>query len=608
MMHTVKFRMNIIHNKLPTMSEVPEDAWIAIDCELFGMEKGKLHLTTTGVFGCITFTWDGENVYFIDDEWLAGAALDRLNENLPGKERSRVWVMHNMSFDLTQMGRWSDTVSTKLAALWDTMTIEKALWNGYYSKFGLADLARRYLNVYRGKEIRKEFNGTVEFTDGMITYACQDAMDTWKIAQAQKKIIPQSVFNVWKNIDAPADLSFIYSQPVPFDVDGWLEFEKENSAKLESLKLIVLDVARVVYNDPAIMLTPEKHLVEKGKVYFNPNSVQQKKKLFKQLGVDTPSTDKNHMKSLSTHKNSEVAKVASALCEMSIYAKRVSSYGKKFVDERVETYDGYHYLMPSFNVTGARTGRTSSNIQQIPARDTLRFRECFVASYKWKLITLDFSQQEVAIAAYKTGDKNLIELINQGGDSYRVLASALAKRDVTKDSPERKRMKVGLLLILYGGGDKTLGVSLGVSTEEASEFRNTVYQMFPGIESYVSSVEKMMKREHIITEGGRRNWFTPYSWESRGHSLNYPIQGTAADMMKLAQAKQFTQWYDNFDFPFGLVLQVHDEVTFHAPEECAQKVYDYMEKTMLEAGSELCPGVQFKVSGGIYDNWSEAKD
>ena len=127
--------MKIHINELPLAQ--PDNTYCSLDVELFGAEKLRLH-RPTGKFACLTLCPDGENVYLIDNEQMVDLALARVDNCW--------WIFHNAQFDIRQLRRWADVPPRK--KLWDTMIIERLLWSGYYDRFSLKDLVRRYLGIY----------------------------------------------------------------------------------------------------------------------------------------------------------------------------------------------------------------------------------------------------------------------------------------------------------------------------------------------------------------------------------------------------------------------------------------------------------------------------
>ncbi|MHA1364730.1 MAG: hypothetical protein ACTSP1_19755, partial [Candidatus Freyarchaeota archaeon] len=148
-------------NQIPT----PESDVVAIDVELLGMRRGKLH-RPTGKFGSLAIS-DGRTAWLILDQGLIQRALDAV--------RDCTWVFHNAQFDIFHLRRWAVVAERPPGRFWDTMIWERILWSGYFDSMGLEDLARRYLDISLSKEPRKLFETYSYMTPKMLDYAAMDA-------------------------------------------------------------------------------------------------------------------------------------------------------------------------------------------------------------------------------------------------------------------------------------------------------------------------------------------------------------------------------------------------------------------------------------------------
>jgi len=210
--------MNII-KKIPP--KLTESDWVAIDLELFNAEKDKLHRAITGMFACLTFCFNDEDVYIITHPGDVEKSLENVED--------AVWIFHNAKFDITHLRKWADVPYRK--KLWDTMLIEKILWSGYYDLFSLDDLARRYLNINMSKETRKRFSDENELDEEMIRYSSYDALITRKVCMAQKPLAKGKPFEIWKTIDRDALWAFIDVSAIRFNSDKWLKIAKRKRRK-----------------------------------------------------------------------------------------------------------------------------------------------------------------------------------------------------------------------------------------------------------------------------------------------------------------------------------------------------------------------------------------
>jgi DNA polymerase I len=563
-------KMNIIKQIPPKLTEKD---WVAIDLELFKAEKNKLHTRDTGIFACLTFCFNDEDVYIITNEKDVRESLENVND--------AVWIFHNAKFDITHLKRWAYVPYRK--KLWDTMLIEKILWSGYYDLFALDDLARRYLDINMDKTVRNRFSDEESLDDEMIYYSAYDALITRKVCLIQKPLAKGKPFEIWRDIDRDALWAFIDMMPIKFDKEKWLKIAKENEKKAEELEKIF---------------------------EFNPRSPIQVKKWLSQNGFKRlRSTQEKDLKArLADPKqaNTKAGKVAEALLEYRKVQKRASTYGVNWVDKYVDK-DGY--VRSNYNVIGAATARTSSskpNFQNIIARgdEGVAYRECFIPYLNDVMIVIDMGQQEARINAYLSQDKNLIEILKQKDkDIFVEMAKKIYNIDITKDDPKRKIVKNIIYGMSYGMSPEGFADRYEVSLQEAKKAFRDVFRTFPGLASYISIQKR--KKDYVETIAGRKIWLNPYSSQVERNAINSPTQGTAADQQKIAIGRIYRKWKENIEnLTFSLVGFVHDELIFSASKSWADKVVEFVSEEMIKAAEEQCPGVPFTVDVGVGDSWA----
>ncbi|MES1226531.1 MAG: DNA polymerase, partial [Bacteroidota bacterium] len=267
----------------------------------------------------------------------------------------------------------------------------------------------------------------------------------------------------------------------------------------------------------------------------------------------------------------------------------------------------------------AVTGRLASNnpnLQNIPVRTDRgkEIRKAFIArDDKHILISADYSQVELRIVAGLSGDKNMCDAFRHGKDIHTATASKVYKvdeADVTKEM--RYKAKSVNFGIIYGQGAFGLADNLGISRTEAKEIIDNYKAEFSGISKYMDNMINFA-REHGYTETlmGRKRWlrdinsanFTVRSFAER-NAINSPIQGTAADMIKLAMIKVHHEM-KKAKFKSKMLLQVHDELVFDAIKEEAaelkQLVIECMQTAMI-----LPNEVPIVAEAGEGTNWLEA--
>ena len=291
------------------------------------------------------------------------------------------------------------------------------------------------------------------------------------------------------------------------------------------------------------------------------------------------------------------------------YAKPLYDLVDPLEDSKIHT---------KFNQAGTVTGRITSvepNLQNIPYRQEYgrRIRKVFVPSSKdHLLIDADYSQIELRVLAHITGDENLLHAFKEGKDIHSSTAAKIFEvdeKDIT--SIQRSRAKAINFGILYGLGEFSLAKDLGVTRKEAKSYIEGYLGQYQGVKKYMTDVVEKAKQEGFVTTllGRRRNIpelqsknFNIRSFGERV-ALNAPIQGSAADILKLAMLKIYDRLRDG-GFASRLVLQVHDEILVDALRQEAKEVKQLVKESM-ENVLDLHVPLLVEVKEG--ENWYETK-
>ena len=273
----------------------------------------------------------------------------------------------------------------------------------------------------------------------------------------------------------------------------------------------------------------------------------------------------------------------------------------------------------SYNQAVAATGRLSSsdpNLQNIPIHSERgrRIRRAFVPRREGAVfISADYSQIELRLLAHLSGDDALVETFRAGGDVHRRTAALVAGIEETEVNGEmRSRAKAVNFGVIYGQGARALARQLGITTREATAFIDGYFRTYPGVKVYIERCHETA-REHgaVTTLFGRRRALPDILAEnnrlrsfSERAAVNTPIQGTAADIMKLAMLAVERRLAEA-DLGADMLLSVHDEVVVEAPREQAEAVGDLLRETM-ETVHEL--DVPLTVDVHIGADWAAAHD
>ena len=250
----------------------------------------------------------------------------------------------------------------------------------------------------------------------------------------------------------------------------------------------------------------------------------------------------------------------------------------------------------SFNQTETRTGRISStepNLQNIPVRTELgrEMRKFFCAEEGFVLVDADYSQIELRVLAHIANDENMIAAFNSGEDIHAITASQVFNMPLEMVTPAmRRNAKAVNFGIVYGIGAFSLGKDIGVSTKEAKRYIDSYLTHYSGVDRYMERVTEQAKRDgYVETMFGRRRYLPELS--SGKHMLkafgervarNMPIQGTAADIIKIARVR-VDERLKRENLRARLILQVHDELIVEAPEKESEQVRQLLQEEMESA-------------------------
>ncbi len=272
----------------------------------------------------------------------------------------------------------------------------------------------------------------------------------------------------------------------------------------------------------------------------------------------------------------------------------------------------------SFNQALAATGRLSSNnpnLQNIPIRtaEGARVREAFVArDENHVLVSADYSQIELRLIAEISGDPTMLEAFQTNQDIHRATAARVFNVDFDKVSTEQRyRAKTINFAIIYGGGATTLSRQLGIKRSESSEMVKQYFAQYSGLKNYMERVlEEAREKGYVTTLMGRRRYLRDINSKSQLEranteriAINTPIQGTAADMIKIAMVNIHKALKDG-DFKTKMILQVHDELIFDTPLDEVEAIKPIIEEKMRNALPDL--KVPIEVGMGTGKTWFEA--
>jgi len=270
----------------------------------------------------------------------------------------------------------------------------------------------------------------------------------------------------------------------------------------------------------------------------------------------------------------------------------------------------------SFNQTVAATGRLSSsnpNLQNIPIRgvEGREIRKGFVAEKGSVLLSADYSQVELRVLAHYSKDRAFTEAFEQGEDVHALTAADILGVDRDKVTPEMRRIAKAINFgIIYGMGPQKLSEEVGISPKKAKDYITTYYTKYQGVTKFKDQMIQMAREKGYVTTLLNRRRYLPdilhknrvIRSESERMAVNTPIQGTAADLIKLAMIR-IAHRLESDNFLSRMLLQVHDELVFEVPE----RELDALIPVVQEEMEGVYPlHVPLKVDIGYGKNWGEA--
>jgi DNA polymerase-1 len=522
----------------------------------------------------------GRRTYLVDVFRLPLPALQ------PVLDRAQRLVGHNLKFDYRMLLAAGLRLPADLGRRTsDTMLASMLLGAGLDGqRHRLADLAQRYLGVELDKtEQVSDWSG--DLTDEQLAYAARDAAMLLPLRDRLRAELERAALNEVAGIEHRALPALVWLEQTgaPFDQAAWLrlaEIAEERRRRLEGDldALAPLEALRLPLNG-----------VEECTTRWS--SPAQVRKLLESRGVVLPDT-----RDVTLHEHHDDDPLIPLLLEHRDAAKRSGAFGREFL-RFVHPVTGR--IHADFFQLGSEAGRASCrkpNLQQIP--HAAEYRACFRAPEGRVLVGADYSQIEPRISAEISGEERLLAAYRDRRDVYRQVASELGV--------ERGVAKTIVLGALYGLGARGLtrrlkadaGIEMG--EEQARSYLDAFFAGYPSLDRW----RRSRRGDGAVatrTLSGRRR----LNVEDYTRKINTPIQGSAADVFKLAMALL----YESRDAAPGahLVLSVHDELVLEVGEADAEVARRWLARCMREAGQVYLERVPVVVEVGVGATWADTK-
>jgi DNA polymerase-1 len=338
--------------------------------------------------------------------------------------------------------------------------------------------------------------------------------------------------------------------------------------------------------------------------------------LFNQLGLPVLKKTPKGAPSTAEEVLAELAldyPLPAVLMEYRSLSKLKSTYTDK-LPEMIDARTGRVHT--SYHQAVTATGRLSSsdpNLQNIPIRteEGRRIRQAFIAAPGCQIVAADYSQIELRIMAHLSQDAGLLGAFAEGLDVHSATAAEVFGVGIDQVSADQRRKAKAINFgLIYGMSAFGLGKQLGLGRNEAQEYIDLYFDRYPGVADYMTQTRSLAhERGYVETLKGRRLYLPEINARNRQRqqaaertAINAPMQGTAADMIKLAMLA-VDSWLSESQIPARMIMQVHDELVFEVDASAVQEVCLKVSELMSGVG---CLEVPLVVDVGAGDNWDEA--
>ncbi|MFP4461545.1 MAG: DNA polymerase I [Thermotogota bacterium] len=559
----------------------------------FDTETTSLNVREAKLVG-VSFSWGPENTYYLPFGHgdLSGNTknlkMELLKEVLNATKRALV-IGHNLKFDFAIL----KNNGFELPPLYFDTMIASYLLDPDKGKHGLDLLVMEEFShkMISYGEILSRTSKPLDFSqvsvENATIYSGEDADFTFRLYQRfEKRLQEAGLKTLFQELEMPLLKVLIRMEDngVYFDRD----YLKELSNKTEKL---IKDIKHQIY--------------EIAGVEFNLNSpIQLGQILFDKLGL--PSQGKTS-KSKKYKTGREILeklagdyKIAKMMLDYRKYSKLKSTY-----IDAIPTYISKKTgrVHSSFNQIGTATGRLSSsdpNLQNLPIKEEegREIRNAIKPQKKnWKLISADYSQIELRLMAHICSDENLITAFNKNLDVHSFTASKIFSVDM--DHVTKEQRSIGKMInfsIIYGISAYGLSSRIGITVKEAEKFINEYFKAYPKVKEYMDEVEKNAKRDKVVRTIFNRLRKIKYidasnqrlQHEAKRMAINSPVQGTAADIMKVAMINVQDKINEKKSRCM-MIMQIHDEIVLECPDEEVEVMKKMLVQEMENAYSLQVP-------------------
>ena len=511
-------------------------------------------------------------------------------------------VGQNIKYDMTVLSNYGVEVQ---GPMFDTMIAHYVLQPELRHNMDyLAEIYLHYQTIHIeeliGSKGKNQGNMRDLSPEAVCNYACEDADITLQLKEIlEKELKDNGADRLFYDIEMPLVpvLAYMERNGVCVDTEALKETSRHFTARMKQIEEEVHQMAGMEFN-----ISSPKQV---GEVLFDKLKITDKAKKTK---TGQYVTSEEVLESLK-NKHQIVEKIL----DYRGLKKLLSTYIDA-LPQLINPRTGK--IHTSFNQTVTATGRLSSsnpNLQNIPIRneDGKEIRKAFIPEEGCEFFSADYSQIELRIMAHLSGDKNMIEAFQEGDDIHASTASKVYKiglDEVTRE--QRSKAKTANFGIIYGISVFGLAERMNVPRSEAKELIEGYFQTYPQVKEYMDmSIAKARENGYIETIFGRKRFLPDISSHNavvRGYAernaINAPIQGSAADIIKVAMINIYRRFKDE-NIRSKMILQVHDELNFSVYQEEKEKVQNIVIEEMEKAYAMQVP---LRADCGWGKNWLEA--
>jgi len=508
-------------------------------------------------------------------------------------------IAHNLKYDLQVLLNYNIEIKGKV---FDTM-LASYLLNPENRQHNLDALSFSELNWEKisSKDLLEKSNNFQDVdVEKLSLYSCEDADCTFKLKSVfEKKLKENKLEKIFTEIEIPLIeiLANMEKNGITLDKSFLKNLGEQINKKIEQIKI---------------------EIFKEAKTEFNINSTKQLKEiLFEKLKIETRGIKKTKTGFSTSSDELEKLKNLHPIISHIQQYRELSKLKSTYVDSLPKLINqNTKRIHTSFNQTITTTGRLSSsdpNLQNIPTRTELgqKIRRAFVAPSNWTLLGIDYSQIELRVMAHLSEDKKLIEAFKKGQDIHSFTAASINNLKIEEVNEKlRYQAKAINFGILYGQGPHGLSQTAGIQYQDARNFIEKYFQVYSGVKKYTQTlIKEVEKRGYVETLFGRKRHLPEINSSeimkkkaAERMAINTPIQGTAADILKLAMIKIYQEIKEKNDIK--MLLQVHDELIFEINQNQTKHYYQKIKDIMENIVKLKIPLI---AEAKIGKNWGEMK-